>query len=290
MANSKFEYVKAFEQPDILLPNTWIVVRIDGRGFHKFSDKYAFVKPNDRRALDLMNAAAKAVMAELPDIVIAYGISDEYSFVFHKSCALFERRSSKIVTTVVSTFTAYYVHLWSNFFPDTPLTPPVPSFDGRAVQYPTVQNLRDYMSWRQVDCHINNLYNTTFWALINIGGMDHREAERELAGTLAKDKNEILFQRFQINYNNEPEIYKRGSVVFRDYELVDPDLMQATGSMEEIANEEEREMSKTQAEKERKKKSKARITVQHLDIIKDEFWQRRPWLLSNKPGRIREEI
>lgn len=29
-----------------------------------------------------MNAAAKAVMMELPDIVIAYGISDEYRFVF----------------------------------------------------------------------------------------------------------------------------------------------------------------------------------------------------------------
>lgn len=44
----------------------------------RFSNKYAFEKPNDRRALDLMNAAAKAVMTELPDIVIAYGISDEY--------------------------------------------------------------------------------------------------------------------------------------------------------------------------------------------------------------------
>lgn len=33
--NNRFEYVKTFEQPDILLPNTWIVVRIDGRGFHK---------------------------------------------------------------------------------------------------------------------------------------------------------------------------------------------------------------------------------------------------------------
>jgi len=35
MANSKYEYVKYFEQNDVLLPNTWIVVRIDGRGFHK---------------------------------------------------------------------------------------------------------------------------------------------------------------------------------------------------------------------------------------------------------------
>lgn len=79
--------------------------------------------------------------------------------------------------------------------------------------------------------HINNLYNTTFWALIQNGGMDAKDAEKELAvrlipvrersrltlqGSLAADKNEILFSRFQINYNNEPEIYKKGSVVFRD--------------------------------------------------------------------------
>lgn len=55
------------------------------------------------------------------------------------------------------------------------------------------------MSWRQVDCkflgesqendriyfcytgHINNLYNTTFWALIQNGGMDAKEAEKALA-------------------------------------------------------------------------------------------------------------
>lgn len=47
--------------------------------------------------------------------------------------------------------------------------------------------------------------------------------------------------------------------------------------------------SKTQEENDRKRRAKARITVQHLDIIKDEFWQRRPWLLSNKPGKIPKE-
>jgi hypothetical protein len=30
MAKSKFEYVKKFEQDVTLLPNTWLVVRIDG--------------------------------------------------------------------------------------------------------------------------------------------------------------------------------------------------------------------------------------------------------------------
>ena len=44
--------------------------------------------------------------------------------------------------------------------------------------------------------------------------------------------------------------------------------------------------SKTQAEKDKKKKAKARLVVEHLDIIKDDFWDRRPWLLSGKPGKV----
>ena len=35
MANSKFEYVRDFEQDDRLLPGCWIVVRLDGKGFTK---------------------------------------------------------------------------------------------------------------------------------------------------------------------------------------------------------------------------------------------------------------
>lgn len=126
------------------------------------------------------------------------------------------KRNSKLVSTVVSTFTANYVALWSQHFPSVPLTSPFPTFDGRAVCYPTVSNLRDYLSWRQADCHINNLYNTAFWQLIQLGGLGNKEAEETLKGTLAADKNEILFSRFGINYNRELEIYKKGSVIFRD--------------------------------------------------------------------------
>jgi tRNA(His) guanylyltransferase len=48
-------------------------------------------------------------------------------------------------------------------------------------------------------------------------------------------------------------------------------------------------LSKTQEENDKKRRAKARITVQHVDVIKDEFWERRPWLLSNKPGKIPKE-
>lgn len=44
----------------------------------RFSDKHAFEKPNDIRALHLMDRAAKSVMDELGDVVLAFGESDEY--------------------------------------------------------------------------------------------------------------------------------------------------------------------------------------------------------------------
>jgi hypothetical protein len=33
-------------------------------------------------------------------------------------------------------------------------------------------------------------------------------------GTLSKDKNELLFQQFQMNYNNEPVMFRKGSCVY----------------------------------------------------------------------------
>jgi hypothetical protein len=125
----------------------------------RLSTHYSFTKPNDCRALNLMNAAASAVVSTLPDICIAYGVSDEYSFVFHKSTRLFERRAAKLVSTVVSTFTAFYVHLWGKFMEGVELEASfLPTFDGRAVCYPSVGNLRDYMRWRQVDCKSSICY------------------------------------------------------------------------------------------------------------------------------------
>ena len=40
MAKSKYEYVKKFEQNDQCLMNCWIVIRIDGRNFHRYTCKY----------------------------------------------------------------------------------------------------------------------------------------------------------------------------------------------------------------------------------------------------------
>ena len=44
------------------------------------------------------------------------------------------------------------------------------------------------------------------------------------------------------------------------------------------------QMSRTQKDKDRKKRSKAKVLMEHVDIIRDEFWEKRPWILSGKAG------
>lgn len=142
----------------------------------RFAEQHKFTKPNDNRALGLMTRSARSVVAGLEDIVIAYGQSDEFSFVFKKTSTLFKRRAryfyheilftmffsqfnnffpfsfnSKLMTHVVSQFSSSYVFYWKEFFGDQPLLYP-PGFDGRVVLYPSNRNLRDYLSWRQADC------------------------------------------------------------------------------------------------------------------------------------------
>lgn len=120
------------------------------------------------------------------------------SFLFRKSCSLYKRRATKIITTLTSLFTSAYVMNWPHYFPNTPLKYP-PSFDGRIVVYPNEPEIRDYFSWRQTDsmshnpllvilsindfattAHINNLYNTIFWALVQEGNQSTTQAHETL--------------------------------------------------------------------------------------------------------------
>lgn len=79
-----------------------------------------------------------------------YSLAPQNSFLLRKSTTLYNRRQSKIVSTLTSLFTSCYVFHWSTYFPDTPLLYP-PSFDGRIVLYPAEKHVRDYFAWRQAD-------------------------------------------------------------------------------------------------------------------------------------------
>ncbi|KAK2365202.1 tRNAHis guanylyltransferase [Trifolium repens] len=253
--NVKPEYIRSFELDSKLMLATWVVVRIDGCHFHRFSELHEFVKPNDDRALNLMNSCAVAVLEEFrQDIVFAYGVSDEYSFILKKSTDLYQRRASKIISAVVSFFTSTYVMRWKDFFPQSELNYP-PSFDARAVCYPSAEIVRDYLSWRQVDCHINNQYNTCFWKLV-ASGKSKREAQRSLKGAQLQKKIEEL----AIDYNKLPVMFRQGSSVFRDR------------ADNVLIHQENGESSENYG----------KVIVQHIDIIGPAFWLEHPGILDEK--------
>ena len=316
MAGTKFAYVRNFELPDSVIPDTYLVVRIDGKGFHKFSKAHAFAKPNDALALELMNEAGRYVMQSLKgQVALAFGESDEYSFLLRKSTTLYSRRTSKITTHIVSLFTSAYVWNWPKFFPNHPLLHP-PSFDGRMVVYPNEQIVRDYFSWRQADTHINNLYNTTFWALVLQGGRTEQQATKELEGTLSADKHEILHSQFGINYDTLEPIFRKGSTLVWTSEPTKPSASthkEQTDSAtreEAEASEDEREQTPVlanakdeklrlklerkraakEAKKQEKRDKKAQLSTLrtlHCDIIGDEFWQ--PLPASTQPSASNSE-
>ncbi|CAL5095988.1 unnamed protein product [Urochloa decumbens] len=266
MANSEYEYVKReFEFDRRLPPSNWIVVRIDGCHFHRFSKIHAFEKPNDKNALTLMNDCATAMLEKFPDIVFAYGVSDEYSFVFREETEFYHRREGKILSLCVSYFTSLYVMKWKGFFPNKELKEP-PYFDARAVCYPNLKTIRDYLAWRQVDCHINNQYNTCFWMLVK-SGKSEQEAQLALKGTFAKDKNELLAQQFQINYDDEPAMFRKGSSVYRE-------KVETTVKIDDYKNP--------------IKRPRLKVTVAHVDIIGPEFWENHQDIL--REGKFMHEF
>ncbi|CCO32188.1 tRNA(His) guanylyltransferase [Rhizoctonia solani AG-1 IB] len=195
---------------------------------------------------------------------------------------------------LTSLFTSAYVFNWKTYFPDTELKYP-PSFDGRVVIYPGKQEIRDYFSWRQADTHINNLYNTTFWALVQQGGMTAREAETRLKGTLSKDKHEILFSNYGINYNTLLERFKKGSIIVMQNEsagVAIPSIPKESTNNTDVSdpvinfqNVQDAIPAKPESKKIAKNKAKrappTTVNVIHVDIIKDEFWTARPELLDS---------
>ncbi|XP_047956940.1 tRNA(His) guanylyltransferase 2-like isoform X2 [Salvia hispanica] len=242
------QYIKSFQYESRLMLSTWIVVRIDGCRFHSFCDDHEFEKPNDARALNLMNACAVAVLEEFRGVVFAYGVSDEYSFVLNKDSRLYQRCASEIVSSIVSFFSSTYTMRWNEFFPQKEMIY-LPYFDGRAVCYPSSE-IKDYLAWRQVDCHINNQYNTCFWLLVK-SGMSKSGAQNELQGTQAPAKYELLDGLTGVPnyYDTLPPMFRQGSSVFLD---------------------------KTEL-----------VVVGHGNIIETGFWETNPHILDEKADHFK---
>ncbi len=131
--------------------------------------------------------------------------------------------------------------------------------------------------------------------MVQLGKLTKEEAHKKLKGTFSKDKNEILYGQFNINYNNVDEIFKRGTIIFRKYsekkaknEKIIPENEKIIPENEMIINESQSITSlfdnyfnltdKLLLQDDKfseylKIFNEKSIFLSHEDIIKEDFWK-----------------
>jgi len=136
--------------------DVWTVVRVDGRGFSRFTQQH-FQKPFDERFHQLMTATAQALLEEWEGLY-AYVESDEISLLLPLHWSHFHRSVEKLVSLTAATASAAF-SLASNR---------KAHFDSR-LWIGDKENLLDYFRWRQSDAGRCALNGWCYWTLRNEG-------------------------------------------------------------------------------------------------------------------------
>ncbi|UBV45358.1 hypothetical protein LAJ19_19675 (plasmid) [Deinococcus taeanensis] len=179
-----------------IVPGAWVVLRVDGRGFSRFTQE-RFDKPFDDRFGRLMVTTAQALLEEFQGIY-AYTESDEISVLFPPSWTMFDREVEKLVSLSAATASATFTLACGERA----------TFDSRVWIGVTEQDVLDYFRWRQSDATRCALNGWAYWTLRQEGA-SVAEATQTLERQTTAFKNELLYQR-GINFNELPAWQRRG--------------------------------------------------------------------------------
>ena len=202
------KYEQSLDQ--VILPDMYIVARLDGRSFSKFTEKQNFEKPFDDHFRDLMVETTKYLIEHSGfRIVYGYTESDEISLLFHPKDDTFGRKVRKINTVLAGLASAFF-----SLKVGVPVT-----FDCRVIPLPNLTRVEDYFAWRQEDSHRNSLNTWCYWTLRKMG-FTKGKATSWLFRKSVSYKNDLLFQ-YGINYNDLPNWQKRGMGVYYKKYVID---------------------------------------------------------------------
>lgn len=188
--------LKAFEAVEtdrVLMPETPVIVRVDGRAFHTLTR--GMKRPYDTDFMACMDVTAMALVDELRPLV-GYVQSDEITLVFDKPMD-FGSRVHKL--TSVSAGLASSV--FSGEFHETfPTKRGYPHFDSRVFQVPTLARALDVLMWREEDASRNS---------VSMLAQAHF-SQKELHGKSCRDMK-LMLEGKGVIWGNEPPRFKRGS-------------------------------------------------------------------------------
>ena len=181
------------------IPRLPVYARLDGRGFSKFTK--GMNRPFDDNFYQCMlNTAIHLVKST--NAKICYFQSDEISLCWDYNNVPFDGKIHKINSTLASEATSAFVISAIEYFPDR-VKKLVPHFDCRVFVMPDKSEIANAFVWRNNDCTKNAISQVA----------SHYFSHSKLMKKNGKEKQEMLFAEFGINFNDTPAKYKRGTWV-----------------------------------------------------------------------------
>jgi tRNA(His) guanylyltransferase len=183
-----------------VLPGIFMVARIDGRNFTRLTKEiHKFEAPFDSQFRDYMVSTVEHLMDCGFRIIYGYTQSDEISLLLHRDELSFGRKLRKLNSILAGEASAKLSLLLGS----------VAAFDCRISQLPTLNLVVDYFRWRNEDAHRNALNAHCYW-MLRKAGESAGTATEKLDRLSVGDKNELLYQQANINFNDLPSWQKRG--------------------------------------------------------------------------------
>jgi tRNA(His) guanylyltransferase len=186
-------------------PDSYLILRLDGRAFHTFTKKLN--KPYDATLGRLMEDTTVALCEQIQGVAFGYTQSDEISLLLAAtgptSQFWFGGKVQKVVSVAASIATA-------EFSARKRLGWPIAHFDARLFALPTKEDVADYFRWRQIDARRNAISATA----------QAHFSHKQLQGLTSYAMVELL-AKAGIEYEGMPEKFKKGVLVRPEEEIIE---------------------------------------------------------------------
>jgi tRNA(His) 5'-end guanylyltransferase len=197
--------MKAYEDMSkiSLLPRLPVIARLDGRSFSKFT--HGMDKPYDKYFMAAMQELTRFLVSKT-HANIGYTQSDEVSLTWYNPDGLvsgdgvfFNGKVQKTVSVLASMAAARFQAMVLKHWPEKESL--FPHFDCRVFTVPSPEEGANAFLWREMDATRN---------AIQSAGQRYFSHKQLMHRKLA-DIQEMLFQHENINFNDYPADFKRGS-------------------------------------------------------------------------------
>lgn len=195
-----------------LLRRTPVIIRLDGKAFHTFTK--GLNKPYDTTLMDTMQKTMEYLCKNIQGCKIGYTQSDEITLLLNdyekiETCAWFDYEVQKMCSVSASMATMIFNKIFKELSDSS--NPTYKNkfdnvmFDSRVFNIPKEEVCNCFI-WRQQDATRNAIQ------LLGQNYFSHKELHKKSCNNI----QDMLMEKYTINFNNERTDFKRGSCCYKD--------------------------------------------------------------------------